>query len=72
MQSLDFGCSLAESSETALAVDWYSLESLSCVGVSQHFCTVNQGAPFLLHLPQVWFLALHIFDCSLVQFCAQQ
>ena len=25
MQSLDSGCSLVESSETAMAVDWYSL-----------------------------------------------
>ena len=44
VQSLDFNCSLAESPETALATDWYSLGSLSCVGVSQHFCTLIQGA----------------------------
>ena len=40
VQSLDSGCSLVESPETV----GYSLVPLKCVGVSLHFCIVNQGA----------------------------
>ena len=59
VQSLDFGDSLPESPETVQTVDWYSLELLTCVGVSWHFCTVNQGAPS-------FHLTLHTLECSTV------
>ena len=63
MQSLDSGCSLVESPETV----GYSLVPLTCVGVSWHFCIVNQGA-LSFYTYDIEFLALHTFECSLVQF----
>ena len=68
MQSLDSGCSLVETLET---VNGCSLVPLTCRGIPVLLHSESR-CPFFPHLPHVEFLALHILECSLVQFGAPQ